>query len=94
MPSHILTYLKATFGVIGGAYLALVIFTMYLASTQMALASSIGDTEAAIGRLEASYYTKVSAIDATDPSTLGFVMPAQKLYARAESGPVLTKAGL
>lgn len=94
MSSTFIKYLRVAFCLMVSTYLALIVSTMYLASTQVALGSSIGETEAAIGRLEASYYTTVTKIDATDPSALGYVQPAHKVYARAESGPVLTRAGI
>jgi hypothetical protein len=94
MPKHTITYLSATFGVMLAGYLSLVVFTVYLAAEQTRLGSSIGDTEAAIGTLESSYYSAVTRIDAIDPATLGYVQPAGHEFARAATAPVLTEAGI
>ena len=94
MPNRLITYLGAGFGVVAATYLTLVVFTVYLASLQTQLGSQIGDTQAAIGTLEASYYRAVTAIDATDPAALGYVQPVQREYARAATAPILTRAGI
>ncbi|HVW71762.1 MAG TPA: hypothetical protein VHB93_01260 [Candidatus Paceibacterota bacterium] len=94
MPNRLITYLGTTFGVVIATYLSMVVFTVYLASEQTRLGSQIGDTEASIGTLEASYYQQVTKIDAIDPAALGFVQPQAREYARAATAPVLTRAGL
>jgi len=94
MPKNAITYLGATFGVMLAGYLSLVVFTVYLAAEQTHLGSQIGDTEASIGTLEASYYSAVTRIDAIDPATLGYVQPAGHEFARAATAPVLTQAGI
>lgn len=94
MPNRLTTYLGATFGVMVLTYLTMVVFTVYLASEQTRLGSAIGDTQAAIGTLEASYYHAVTQIDAEDPAALGFTEPASREYAQGASAPVLTRAGI
>ncbi len=92
MPNRFLTYLGGSLTTLVGVYVALVIGTIYLASAQTDLLGQVSDKEASIGQLEARYYTAVAELNQVNPASIGFVMPAEKLYARAAEAPALTRA--
>jgi hypothetical protein len=94
MPERLNTYLGSLAGLMLVAYLALVIGTIFLANVQTELADSVSDAEASIGALETQYYAAIASVNAEDPATFGFVVPAKKEYARAAASlPTLTRAG-
>lgn len=91
--SNFLTMLRFVFGTSVAVYVVLVVVTIHFASIQSDLLSSIASTESRIGALESKYYAKIDQVSAMNPGELGFVTPTQKLYARAEAAPTLTRAG-
>src|SRR5262249_18283883 len=93
MPSRFISYLKVTFGSMVVLYLALMTVTMYFASTQNDLLNTMSDREAATGVLETRYYAAVDTLNATNPTSLGFVSPAHVTYMHAPAFPTLTRAG-
>jgi hypothetical protein len=92
MRNKLTTYLGSLFGGLVVLYLLLVIGTIYLASEQTELLGQVSDKEASIGMLESKYYTSIAALNDANPAALGFAVPTQKSYARAASGPALTRA--
>lgn len=93
MPDRLVTYTGSAFGVMLGAYLALVVGTVLLASYETDLMRSVGDTEASIGALETRYYAAVAELTSTPVAELGLVAPRETAYVQAITAPVLTRAG-
>ena len=87
MPTRTIPLLSAAAGTLLLTYMALVVVTILFATWQTQAASSISDAQAAIGSLETQYYASVGALDSTDPTTLGFVQPAQIVYVAAANMP-------
>jgi hypothetical protein len=87
--------LTPTLGIVCAAlvtsYVGLMVTTIFFAAWQTQAVSAVRTTESAIGNLEANYYETVNRLGALNPSTLGYVAPAQVEYV-AET--VETSSGL
>ncbi len=79
-------------GLLAAAYVALMVATVLFATLQTQLAQEVQQKHMQIASLERAYYGKVAELEATDPSTLGFVMPKNVRYVSAAPLPNLTFA--
>lgn len=92
LPDRLVPALGAVAVLLTALYITLVITTIFFAAWQTQLARGIDDSRVAIQRLEGRYYAAITAIDATDPSSLGLVTPAHVEYVAASGVPGLTFA--
>lgn len=79
-------------GLLIAAYVALMIATVLFATLQTQLAQEVQQKHMQIASLERAYYDKVAELEATDPHTLGYVMPEHVTYVSATPLPNLTFA--
>ncbi len=77
-------------GSLATLYVMLVIATISFAAIQTDLASSVRDTQSAIGATETDYYAQVAKLSAVAPSSIGLVSPSRVSYAVKVAGPTLT----
>jgi hypothetical protein len=87
MPTRIIPVLSISAGAHVMLYLGLVVTTILFATWQTQALSSIRDSQAAIGLLEAKYYASIGTLDSTNPYSLGFVHPAHVQYVAAANLP-------
>jgi len=80
VPDRLVPMLVSGVAALAGIYVVLMVTTIFFATLQTKLASSIGDTRASIERLESQYYATIARIDATDPASIGLVAPRQITY--------------
>ncbi|HQU07950.1 MAG: hypothetical protein B7X04_00805 [Parcubacteria group bacterium 21-54-25] len=67
------------------AYIGLLAIAMTYGALQMQAAQSVRDTNAVVGTLETSYLAAITAINQTNPTTLGFTKPVAIAYVTGSS---------
>jgi hypothetical protein len=80
MTARLIPALSLSCGAFGTLYMGLMIATIFFATWQTQAVSSVRDTESAIANLETNYYSTMNRISEINPSTVGFVQPAQVEY--------------
>ncbi len=90
MPDRTISILGYSALALVGAYLALVIVTVSLATYQTDLAVLVHETEGDIGELETQYYAMVEQVDDTNPASVGLVKPSKVTYAVKAAAPSLS----
>ncbi|HEX8591147.1 MAG TPA: hypothetical protein VF696_00115 [Candidatus Paceibacterota bacterium] len=92
VPDRIVPMLGVAAVALVAVYIVLVITTIFFAAWQTQLASTIDETRGSIQALETEYYSAIARIDATDPSSIGLVAPAEVHYVVAARPTGLTFA--
>jgi hypothetical protein len=80
MPKRLIPALFLSCGTLTLTYVVLMVTTIFFAAWQTQAMSSVRSSESAIGNLEASYYTSINHLSSLNPTTLGYVSPAQVEY--------------
>lgn len=93
MPDQTIAVLIFLAGTLFAVYIALVIFTISLATVQTSLAAEVRTREGSIAELERSYYAAIAKQNGTSPASAGLVHPAVVEYAVAKPAQGLTFAG-
>jgi Tfp pilus assembly protein PilN len=94
MPDRLIPVLRLSAIALLVVYVGLVVTTIFFATWQTQLTSSVRDTEDQIGLLETQYYSTIARITTVNPTSAGFVTPHQVQYVAVEATrPGLSKAG-
>jgi hypothetical protein len=80
MSNRLLPILGISCGALTTTYIGLMVLTIFFAASQTQAISSVRNTESSIGNLEVSYYSAVTKVSALNPTTLGYISPAQVEY--------------
>lgn len=92
LPQKSLSYLGFACFAAFGLYVILMAGALYFASSATELAGIARTKEADVVALETEYYAAIAKITKTDPSELGFVMPAKVVYVEAVGAPAFSRA--
>jgi hypothetical protein len=93
LPDQTVTLLSFGAAIIFVVYIALVIFTITLATMQTSLAAQVRQTEGAISQLETTYYAAIAKQNENSPASIGLVRPSVVQYAVAKPAAGISFAG-
>jgi len=74
------------------SYVGLMAFTMNYAVAHTQYAEAVRDEEARLGGIEARYFALLDEVNAVDPSSLGYVKPAELRFAIAPAAQTVADA--
>lgn len=92
-PTSTVSALAYTATTIAVLYTILIVITVYFASLQTSLVTSIREHEGAITMLESTYYDGVARISSANPYGEGYVAPSEVRYVSERTSEGLTFAG-
>lgn len=92
LPDRFLSRLFLACGALFGAYVLVMITTIYFASYASELTGSIREREASVVALETEYYAAIGVLSESDPAALGFVSPLRVEYVASAGAPAFSRA--